>query len=264
MPAKLTHRSWISLLESRANPSDYLFDKIGPTNCDSNGNTLLHYAAYVGDHELCRVLISEGWFVLHKNVRGETALDYGVTHPSVREVLEAKVRSLPEQVLDFALSNHPQAVKEQARVNWRARTNIEPETSLSDSDFTNMSYVFSVTSNDFVGPPPAETSAHHGSFSPIGNTNDPDAADWTLPEDLTLDPIQFDSDKLPKDELSDGHRTYTDTTAKLVEVKSADTEVYFKTFEGRALRGRISAMSKVVRAFTCLLDDERIVSHSVV
>lgn len=194
MPLKLTNKSWISVIRSGRNPVEYLFNIIGPTNCDSNGNTLLHYAAYLGDYDLCKVLLSEGWFVLQKNTYGETALDYGVSHQLVKEVLDAEVRNLPPRVLDFALSSHSEELKRKSLQMWRMRfyLSLEPKSDSFSEPKESLKYQRNFSGNSESESDDSTAGTVHyqdnkGHFSPINMTSDLDATDWTVPEDLISD-----------------------------------------------------------------------------
>lgn len=258
MPVKLTNKSWISLIKSGINPTDYLFDTVGPTNCDKNGNTLLHYAANFGDHDLCKVLLSEGWFVLNKNLRGESALDFGISYPRVRELLEAHVKLLPSQVLDYALSSPPQILKQQARSNWQAIASPHPE-SLPDREAKppeeEPEKLVSETPLDFGDA--MHSFAHklvdHGYFLPVGVTKDPDAADWNLPEELVLEGGEMDSGKileLISSRLASEDEDKIDFICKELEAPKLSIDLAY-----RSISSRVSTILLLVRVFSCLLND---------
>lgn len=258
MPVKLTNKSWISLVTSGVNPTDYLFDTVGPTNCDKNGNTLLHYAANFGDHDLCKLLLSEGWFVLHKNLRGESALDFGIPYPRVRELLEAHVKLLPSQVLDYALSSPPQILKQQARSNWQAIASPHPE-SVPDRKAQppeeEPEKLVSEIPLDFGDA--MHSSAHQlvdqGYFLPVGITKDPDATDWNLPEELVSEGAGMDSGKileLRSSRLASEDEDKSGFICKELEAPKLSADLTYRT-----LSGRVSTILLLVRVFSCIFDD---------
>lgn len=258
MPAKLTNKSWISLVKSGVNPTDYLFEAVGPTNCDANGNTLLHYAANFGDYGLCEVLLSEGWFVLHKNSRGESALDYGISYPKVKKLLEAHVRSLPSKVLDYALSSPPIILKQQARSNWQAIASPYPN-SRSDGKnqppeekFEKFVSEVPVASGEALNSL-AHNLADQGYFAPVGATNDPDAADWVLPEELMSEgeKVAFGLNiKLTHSRSELGNEEEIASSRKKLEDSKVSVDLTYRT-----LSGRVSTILLLVRVFSCILND---------
>lgn len=257
MPAKLTNKSWISLVKSGVNPTDYLFETVGPTNCDANGNTLLHYAANFGDDELCAILLSEGWFVLHKNSRGESALDYGISYPKVKKLLEAHVRSLSSEVLDYALSSPPIILKQKARSDWQAISTPRPDSRSvkknqpPEENFEKFVSEVTVDSDEVLNAM-AHSLDDQGYFAPVGATNDPDATDWVLPEELISEGgMDFDSNIKLKHSRSEFEiEEKIDSYGKMAEDSRFAFGLTYKN-----LSGRVSTISLLVRVFSCILSD---------
>ena len=250
------------MIRSGVNPTDYLFDQIGPDNCDHNGNTFLHYAAYLGDYGLCKVLLSEGWFVLQKNTRGETALDYGVAHPSVKELLDAAVKSLAPRVLDFALSNHSEELKRQNRERWRKQPDLSSEVTSNTSSRKEEvakstkgvpeKQEVQVSENKLVVGRILE---NHGSFSPTKVTSDHETMDWTLPEELTNDLNELEINPVIYDHHSstDFHQNESNKVENIGKFIKMKAPIFDFTIS--ALCGRISAISLIIEAYRSLLSD---------